>query len=88
MTKRRHICDVDGCNRERPRWARLCNSCFGRLRHDLDIRTGIQEAHVQGDRKRKRELCRRAGERLGLIPNGAAAMPPTETRPQPWWQRD
>lgn len=88
MPRRQHICDVDGCTRERQRWQRLCGSCFGRLATRLDLRTGILEAHKTGNRAEKRRLCRRAGEALGLLPAGAT--PAAQTRPAParpsWWQ--
>lgn len=87
MTRRRHICDVEGCARERKRWQRLCETCFGGLARDRDIRTGILEAHRLGQRGRKRQLCRRAGETLGLV-EAPPPPPPTEPAPPPWWQRD
>lgn len=94
MPRRRHICDVAGCTRERERWQRLCTSCFGRLTGHRDIRTGILDAHRTGNMKAKRALCRRAGALLGLDrPNEAAPANPPPTRtasppPNAWWLND
>lgn len=86
---RRHLCDVEGCTRERQRWQRLCAVCYGRLSGHRDIRYGILDAHRTGQRRVKRQLARRAGAVLGYTGRpdeqpAPIAQPPRE----PWWLRD
>lgn len=81
---RRHTCDVTGCNASRPRWHRLCDSCFRKLPGEL--RVGIKEAKHQRRTKAWRQMCNRAGEMLGLrVPDhtpGIGAAPPRVTAEQ------
>lgn len=90
MTRRRHICDVEGCPNSRKRWQRLCDACFAGLSRYRDVRTGIADAHRTRQPRVKRQWCRRAGIIMGYLKGDSLAPPaPPAPAPQPaWWQRD
>lgn len=60
--KRRHRCDVPGCDRERHRWQRLCTTCFAAL--PGDIRFAILDCWKRHDRAEHARACRRARDFL------------------------
>lgn len=85
MTRRRHRCDIPGCGRDRWRWQRICNDCFGRL--SPHIRSPLLQSWTGKPTRQYREWLRRAADYLAGRP--ARATPPnTPTRRQWWQERD
>lgn len=71
---RRHVCDVPGCGRDRARWQRICERCFGAL--PGDIRSGLIAAHQANRRADWRRQCKRAGEYMNFDAHGQAHPAP------------
>jgi hypothetical protein len=70
MPKRRHICDVPHCGRERQSWQRLCSRCFDGLSH---ARRSMIKLSFRHDKKRWRQEKKLAGQELGLAPATSSA---------------
>ena len=77
--KRRHLCDVPGCGRERHRWQRLCTGCFAAL--PGDIRFAILDCWKRRDRAEHGRACRRA--RDFVADRGTAPVRHCGHRPTP-----
>lgn len=60
--KRRHVCDVPGCTRERERWQRICTTCFHALSSDL--RNALITAKRQKRHTDHRRHCKAAREQI------------------------
>ncbi|MFY9351656.1 MAG: hypothetical protein WBL20_19460 [Sphingobium sp.] len=61
--KRKHICDVKGCGRQRLRYQRLCPRCFSLL--PGAISRALILAWRSGDRPAWRARCDEAGKLVG-----------------------
>lgn len=74
MKKRNHICDVNGCGRQRERWQRICPRCFA-LRPGAVSRALILAFRSRDHaawRQRRAEAGRLLGD--GLAANGRRLM--------------
>lgn len=65
MPKRRHICDVPNCGRERQSWQRLCQRCFDGLSF---ARRRMITSAFHSDKPRWRRERNQAAVELGLKP--------------------